>query len=321
MSWDQVICERSSVDSCTRAKLSCYPVIHAGANPQNIPKTDVVAIIPARFASTRLPGKALIEIAGKPMVCWVAERALAAHNVGRVIVATDNQEIFAAVRSAGYEVVLTRDDHASGTDRIAEVAAKLAGAEIIVNVQGDEPLISPETIERAVDAMIEELARAGESLPNSKGAGIVTAWEPIDSVADVLNPALVKIVVDESGRAIYFSRSPVPYPRDAVVSHGTIEAALRNEPALLRQFRKHTGLYVYRRDVLLEFTRLPPSKLERIEGLEQLRALERGVEIKAIEASTPSTGVDTYEDLEKVRRLVQEEKLQASGVRVRVEVS
>ena len=296
-------------------------MIHAGANPQNIPKTDVVAIIPARFASTRLPGKALIEIAGKPMVCWVAERALAAHNVGRVIVATDNQEIFAAVRSAGYEVVLTRDDHASGTDRIAEVAAKLAGAEIIVNVQGDEPLISPETIERAVDAMIEELARAGESLPNSKGAGIVTAWEPIDSVADVLNPALVKIVVDESGRAIYFSRSPVPYPRDAVVSHGTIEAALRNEPALLRQFRKHTGLYVYRRDVLLEFTRLPPSKLERIEGLEQLRALERGVEIKAIEASTPSTGVDTYEDLEKVRRLVQEEKLQASGVRVRVEVS
>lgn len=294
---------------------------HTGTNPQNIPRTNVVAIIPARFASTRLPGKALIEIAGKPMVCWVAERALAAYNVGRVIVATDNEQIFAAVQSAGYEVVLTDAGHASGTDRIAEVAAKLASAEIVVNVQGDEPLISPETIERAVDAMIGEIASERESLPYSEGAGIVTTWEPIDSVADVLNPALVKIVVDENERAIYFSRSPVPYPRDAVVSHGTIEAALRNEPALLSQFRKHTGLYVYRREVLLEFTGWPPSKLERIEGLEQLRALERGVRIKAIEASSPSTGVDTPEDLEKVRRLLQEKKFQVSGVKVRVEVS
>src|SRR6266403_5240317 len=205
MSWDQVICERSSVDSCTRAKLSCYPVIHTGANPQNIPKTDVVAVIPARFASTRLPGKALIEIAGKPMVCWVAERALAAHNVDRVIVATDNQEIFTAVKSAGYEVVLTRDDHASGTDRIAEVAAKLAGAEIIVNVQGDEPLISPETIERAVDAMIEETAYPGLDDSETESAGIVTTWEPIENVADVLSPGVVKIVVGEHGRAGYFS--------------------------------------------------------------------------------------------------------------------
>jgi 3-deoxy-manno-octulosonate cytidylyltransferase (CMP-KDO synthetase) len=262
-----------------------------------------------------------MEIAGKPMVCWVAERAHAAGNVGRVIVATDSQEIFAVVHSAGYEVVLTQDDHASGTDRIAEVAAKLAGVEIVVNVQGDEPLISPETIERAVDAMIKEISRAEESRPYSERVGIVTTWEGIDSIADVLNPTLVKIVVDENERAIYFSRSPVPYPRDAVVSHGTIEAALRNEPALLSQFRKHTGLYVYRREVLLEFTRWPPSKLERIEGLEQLRALERGVRIKAIEASAPSTGVDTSEDLEKVRRLVQEEKFQASGVKVRVEVS
>ena len=169
--------------------------------------------------------------------------------------------------------------------------------------------------------MVEEIACAGEYLQHNNGAGIVTTWEPIDSIADVLNPALVKIVVDESGGAIYFSRSPVPYPRDAVVSHGTIEAALRNEPALLRQFRKHTGLYVFRREVLLEFTRWPQSKLERIEGLEQLRALERGVRIKAIESSTPSTGVDTSEDLEKVRRLLQEEKLQASSVKVRVEVS
>ena len=280
---------------------------HTGENPQNITKTNVVAIIPARFASTRLPGKALIEIAGKPMICWVVERALAARNVGRVIVATDDQQIFDEVQSAGHEVVITQSNHASGTDRIAEVAATLPNASIIVNVQGDEPLISPETIERAVEAMVREMAprEAGESATPMEGAGIVTTWEPLDSLADVLNPALVKIVVDGHGRAVYFSRSPVPYPRDAVVSHGTLEAALRNEPSLLKQFRKHTGLYVYRRDVLLEFTKWPQSDLERIEGLEQLRALEHGIEIKAIEASMPSTGVDTLEDLTKVRALLE----------------
>jgi len=297
-------------------------VNHTGTNPQNIPNKNVVAIIPARFASTRLPGKALIEIAGKPMVWWVAERALAAHNVGRVIVATDNQQIFDSVQSAGHEVVITQINHASGTDRVAEVAAQLPNAEIIVNVQGDEPLISPETIERAVETMISEMTSPGaeRSATNTQGAGIVTTWEPIDSVADVLNPALVKIVVDRDGRAIYFSRSPVPHPRDAVVSHGTLEAALRNEPSLLKQFRKHTGLYVYRREVLLEFTRWPQSDLERIEGLEQLRALEHGVKIRAIEASKSSTGVDTSEDLAKVRALVDEGTFDGSLLKAEVKV-
>jgi len=274
-------------------------VNHTGANSQN-PNTNAVAIIPARFASSRLPGKALIEIAGKAMVCWVAERARAARNVSRVIVATDNKQIFDVVQSSGHEVVMTSSEHPSGTDRIAEVAATIPNAGIIVNVQGDEPLISPETIERAVAAMVDEMAAS----PSSRSAGIVTTWERIKSVADVLNPDLVKIVVDHNGDAVYFSRSPVPFPRDAVAAHGTLGLALGNDPVLLKEFRKHTGLYVYRRDVLLEFTTWPQSQLERIEALEQLRALEHGVKIKAIEASELSSGVDTAEDLERVRALV-----------------
>jgi len=257
-----------------------------------------VAIVPARLASTRLPGKALIEIAGKPMVCWVAERALAARNVERVIVATDSKQIIEAVHSYGIEAVMTSAEHTSGTDRVAEVAATLSYAQIIVNVQGDEPMISPETIERAVDAMAVEIAK-------TNGAGIVSTWEHIESIDDLLNPDLVKVVLDGNKHAVYFSRSPIPYPRDAVKKHGSIEAALKNQPELLRLFRKHTGLYAYRREVLLEFTKWPPSKLEKAEALEQLRALEHGVNIKVLEACAASTGVDTVEDLERVRALLE----------------
>ena len=139
------------------------------------------------------------------------------------------------------------------------------------------------------------------SKPN--GAGIVTTWEPIESNDDLLNPDLVKVVLDDNENAVYFSRSPIPYPRDAVKRHGSPEAALTNEPELLKLFRKHTGLYVYRRDVLLEFTKWPQSQLEKIEALEQLRALEHGVKIKVVEACSASTGVDTVEDLERVRAL------------------
>ncbi len=246
------------------------------------------------------------------MVCWVVERALAARHVARAIVATDDLRIVEAVRSAGFEAALTRCEHRSGTDRLAEVTASLEGAEIIVNVQGDEPLISSATIDRAIEALIEEdnfAQRSEDARKNSKtGVGMVTTWEPIESVLDVLNPDIVKVVVDKNGRAIYFSRSPVPYPRDAVRRHGTIEAALGNESSLLSKFRKHTGLYVYRREVLLEFANWPESELEQTESLEQLRALEHGVKIKAIQASTPSIGVDTMEDLERVRAIVAEEK-------------
>jgi 3-deoxy-manno-octulosonate cytidylyltransferase (CMP-KDO synthetase) len=269
-----------------------------GTNSQTNSQLKAVVIIPARFASTRLPGKALLEIEGKPMICWVAERAMQARNVVRVIVATDDKRIVDAVRFSGCEAVMTRADHASGTDRLAEVAQTLDDSAIIVNLQGDEPLISPRTIERAIEASKEE------------SAGIVTTWEAIETAADVLNPDVVKIVVDNSGRALYFSRSPVPYPRDAVRKHVTLETALRNEPGLLGQFRKHTGLYVYSKEVLMELTSWPQTDLERTESLEQLRALERGVKIKAIEASTPSIGVDTREDLERVRASIQKEHLE-----------
>lgn len=269
---------------------------HTGSNPPNNPKTNAVAIIPARYDSVRLPGKALLEIAGRPMICWVVERALAAANVSRAIVATDDQRIVAAVQSAGFEAVLTSERHTSGTDRIAEVAAGLNDADIVVNVQGDEPLISPETIERAVAALRDD---------DADEVGIVTTWEEIESPTDVSNPDVVKIVIDENERAVYFSRSPVPYPRDAVRTHGTLDAALASEVGLLASFRKHTGLYVYRRDVLLAFAKWPPSELERTESLEQLRALEHGVKIKAIKASTASIGVDTAEDLERVRKILE----------------
>ncbi len=274
---------------------------YTAIDPPNNPKSKVVAIIPARYDSVRLPGKALLEISGKPMVCRVVERALAARNVGRALVATDDKRIRDVVAAAGYEVVITRADHTSGTDRIAEVAQSL-DAEIIVNLQGDEPLIAAETIERAVDAIAGD--ETGET-------GIATTWEPIESAEDVLNPAVVKVVVSEDETAIYFSRAPVPYPRDEVRQHGGLEAALQREPQLFLQFRKHTGLYVYRREVLLQFASWPQSELERKESLEQLRALEHGVKIRVIKASSSSVGVDTAEDLARVRALVEAEDIQA----------
>ncbi len=224
---------------------------------------------------------------------WVVERALAARTVSRAIVATDDARIFDCVTSAGFEAVMTRSDHATGTDRIAEVARDL-DVQIIVNVQGDEPLIEPETIDRAISALI-----------NDPEAEIATTCEPIDDPADVLNRAVVKVVVDDGGHALEFSRTPTPFPNQAVARHGSIEAALGYEPALLSTFRKHTGLYVYRREFLLKFTTWPQSERERAESLEQLRALERGVKIRVVEAASPSIGVDTIEDLERVRTIVE----------------
>ncbi|HSE23080.1 MAG TPA: 3-deoxy-manno-octulosonate cytidylyltransferase [Pyrinomonadaceae bacterium] len=287
------------IDSVNHRKLSCYPVNLTGPNPQNNQSNRVIAVVPARLGSTRLPGKALLPIAGKPMICWVAERATAARNVDRVIVATDDQKILEVAQSYGFESVITSTFHKSGTDRIAEVAAQLPDCEIVVNVQGDEPLISPETIENAVSAIEHEML-----LPD--GASIVTCWEPIDFPADVFNPDLVKIVLDERDYAMCFSRSAVPFPRDAVNRHSSLTNALDAEPELLMLFRKHTDLYVYRKDVLLQFTNWQQTKLEQLEGLEQLRAMEHGVRIKAIQASTRSTGVDTNEDFEKVRSLVED---------------
>ena len=170
---------------------------HTGSN-QDI---TAVAVIPARYNSTRLPGKPLLPIGGKPLVLWVAERALAASTVNRVIVATDDSRIFDAVRSGGFEAMMTRSDHASGSDRVAEVARDLK-AGIIVNVQGDEPLIDPKTIDRAVNALVAD-----------PEASVATTSEPIAGAADVLSSAVVKVIVDDAGRATSFSRAPVPFPR------------------------------------------------------------------------------------------------------------
>jgi 3-deoxy-manno-octulosonate cytidylyltransferase (CMP-KDO synthetase) len=254
----------------------------------------VVAVIPARFQSSRLPGKPLIEIAGRPMIVHVCERARAARQVERVIVATDDARVVAAVRAAGFEAVLTRAEHQSGSDRLAEVAATL-DADVIVNVQGDEPLIAPRTIERAIEA-----------LDADRDAVVATTCEPIETAAYVLSPDVVKVVTDERGYALYFSRSPIPYPREATRRFGSLAAALEVEPALLAQFRKHTGLYVYRREFLLRYAARPASALEQTESLEQLRILESGARIRVVEVDEPSIGVDTPADLARVRAIMEE---------------
>lgn len=262
-----------------------------GSNPQQ----NVIAIIPARYASVRLPGKLLLPIAGKPLILHTLGQAEKARNVERVIVATDDDRIFDVVCERGNEAVMTRPDHTSGSDRIAEVAENLPPNSIIVNVQGDEPLIAPETIDGAVEAMLADPL-----------ADVVTTCEPIGSKDELLNGNVVKVVTGESGYALYFSRSPMPFPREASLRHdGDPGQAIEEEPELLSIFRKHTGLYVYRREYLLEFTKMPQTRLEKIEMLEQLRALENCARIKVVNAAASSIGVDTAEDLEMVREILE----------------
>ena len=233
------------------------------------------------------------------MILHVVERARAARCVSRVVVATDDERVLEAVRAGGGEAVLTRADHRTGSDRLAEAAAGLE-ADVIVNLQGDEPFVAPLTIERAVEALI-----------NDEAAAAATTFEEIETAVDVLSPDVVKVVTDERGYALYFSRSPVPFPRDATLRHGSLQAALAADPALLRTFRKHTGLYVYRRAFLLEYARWPQAPLERAESLEQLRILERGAKIKVVEAASASIGVDTPEDLARVRAMIEAHSAQA----------
>ena len=264
---------------------------HHGNNHPKI----VVAIIPARYASVRLPGKLLLPIAGRPLIAHTIEQARSAPTVSRVIVATDDQRIFDAVSSIGAEVVMTSPEHCSGTDRLAEVAATLPDECIIVNVQGDEPMIAPETIDVAVKALLDD-----------EDADMATTCEPIERIDDLLNGNIVKVVIGDSGYALYFSRSPMPFPRDASLKYGgDPNRAIREEPELLSLFRKHTGLYVYRRDYLLRLSKLSPTRQEKIEMLEQLRALEDGADIRVVEAVGSSVGVDTQDDYEKVRELLE----------------
>ncbi|MEZ5345258.1 MAG: 3-deoxy-manno-octulosonate cytidylyltransferase [Pyrinomonadaceae bacterium] len=261
------------------------------------PLQNVVAVIPARYSSTRLEGKLMLPIAGKPLIVHTLQQAKKASNVSRVIVATDDVRILRAVGESGNEAVITSSEHQSGSDRIAEVAAALPEGTIVVNVQGDEPLISPRTIEKAVDAMFGD-----------DSISIVTTCEKITEIKDVLDPNVVKVVSDENGNALYFSRSPIPFPRDAVNKFGDLESALRSDENLVSIFRKHTGLYVYRREYLLKFTSFSQTKFEMIEMLEQLRALENGAKIKVVESNESSIGVDTREDYENVKEAIENRK-------------
>lgn len=259
------------------------------------PLKNVIAIIPARYSSTRLPGKMLLPIAGIPLILHTVERAKSAKTVGRVIVATDDERIMNAVLESGNEAVMTRAEHQSGSDRIAEVAKGLPEGSIIVNVQGDEPIISPETMDKAVQALIEDDL-----------ADISTTCEPITGLWNLLNGNNVKVVVGDNGYALHFSRSPMPWPREASLRYGgDPNQAIEEEPELLANFRKHTGLYVYRREYLLKFTKMPQTRLEKFEMLEQLRALENGAKIRVVEAVGESIGVDTQEDLDRVRAMIE----------------
>lgn len=247
-----------------------------------------VVLIPARLASTRLPDKPLADIGGLPMVVRVAQRA-ALSGAQRVVVAADDERIVQACAAHGVQALLTRQDHPSGSDRLAEACALLALPDdaIVVNVQGDEPLIDPALI----DAVAEALARRPE-------AAMSTAVHAIESLDDYLNPNVVKAVTDDAGMALYFSRAPIPWPRDLAAAGAPTRLP---SPAPLR----HIGIYGYRAGFVRQFPRLAPSPLERLESLEQLRALWHGHRIAVhVSAAAPGPGVDTPADLERVRALL-----------------
>ncbi len=234
----------------------------------------VAIIIPARFASSRLPGKPLLRETGKYLIQHVYEQAMKSRKAGAVIVATDDPRIESAVRSFGGQVAMTRADHASGTDRVAEVARSL-DAEIIVNLQGDEPMIDPDALDYVADLLIRH-----------PSAEMATLAVPLVSIDQYRDPNCVKVVVNDSGQALYFSRSPIPHVRGA-------EPDMDRQPM---QFFQHLGLYAYRRRFLLQLAQLPPSSLEQLECLEQLRVLAAGKRIQVGIVRERSIGVDTWED-------------------------
>jgi 3-deoxy-manno-octulosonate cytidylyltransferase (CMP-KDO synthetase) len=239
-------------------------------------QTRILGVIPARFASSRFPGKALATLAGKPVLQHVFERVSQTRYVRDIVIATDDERIRTAAVRFGATVRMTRADHQSGTDRVAEIAASY-NAEIVVNIQGDEPLIDPNAIDAAALSLIED-----------PDLSMSTLKKRIEDPAEITNPNVVKVVTDLKGDAIYFSRCPIPYARDGSATHF-----------------KHIGLYVYRHDFLLGYSDLPIGPLERTERLEQLRALENGYRIRVAETEYDSLGVDTPEDLKNVSALFE----------------
>lgn len=236
-----------------------------------------LGIIPARFESSRFPGKPLMKIGEKTMIQRVYEQCQKASSLTEVIVATDDDRIYDHVISFGGKVKMTASNHLSGTDRIAEVAASLEDFEIIVNIQGDEPFIHPQQIESVINVF-----------EKNQEAVIATGVKLIENQSDIFNPNVVKCVFEKNGKALLFSRSPIPFLRNEEKENWSVSS-----------FYKHIGMYAFRRNTLLEITKLPPSRLEKLESLEQLRWLENGFEIFITELPFDSFGIDTPEDLEK----------------------
>jgi 3-deoxy-manno-octulosonate cytidylyltransferase (CMP-KDO synthetase) len=236
----------------------------------------VIGVIPARYGSTRLPAKALAMIHGKPMIQHVYERCLKAKLLNEVLVATDDKRIFDAVINFGGNVTMTSKTHKSGTDRIGE-AVKNIKFDVVVNIQGDEPMIAPDNIDKAIKPLIQD-----------KGINVSTLCYRISDIKEINNPNVVKVVLDSNSNALYFSRSVIPFNRDNPKT----------------DHYKHIGLYVYRKDYLMKLIKMEPSKLELIEKLEQLRILESGKKIKVIETKIDSHSVDTPTDLSKIRKLI-----------------
>lgn len=253
-----------------------------------------VAIIPARWASTRFPGKPLAQLQNKPMIQWVVEQAQKASRISEVIVATDDARILEAVARFGGTAVMTSADHATGSDRIAEVASGL-NCDIVVNVQGDEPLIPPGNIDQVVGCLARDSSLT-----------VATLMIPIHDQDEISNPNVVKVIADQKGRALYFSRAPIPFHRDAWKSSSAEDISKSKDKGMSRVF-KHIGLYAYTRSFLLELSRMKPTPLERLEKLEQLRILENGYPIQVEITEKQSLGVDHVEDLDKVERFLEEQ--------------
>ncbi len=260
------------------------PPVSSFGPPSSSPVVSAIAVIPARFASSRLPGKALAEIGGKPMIEHVYRRTALARSIESVIVVTDDERIYRCVQAFGGTARMTSPSHQSGTDRIAEIASDVS-ASLIVNVQGDEPLIEPAMIDEAVAPFASDSTLMMSTLRRR-----------IDDDTERQNPNVTKVVVDQDDFALYFSRAPIPFVRSGS------DAA----PAW-----RHVGLYVYRRECLMRLAALPPTQMEKSEALEQLRALEHGIRIKVVETRFDSIGVDTAEDLARVRATIEGESARA----------
>jgi len=244
----------------------------------------IVIVIPARYGSTRLPGKPLVSLAGKPMIQRVYERAKLAQRAGRVIVATEDERIVKAVADFGGEARMTRADHRTGTERVAEVAAHVPG-EVFVNVQGDEPLLDPVAVDTAIDALTR-------GLQEEPAVAVATVATAIRTPADIMDPNVVKVVLDFDENALYFSRAPVPWVRDTAAKQHA-------------KHWKHLGLYVFQREALLEYPTLPQGELEKLEQLEQLRWMENGWKIRVAEVEHDAVSVDVPEDVARVEKLLR----------------